>query len=94
MKKNLVQIIKDNPNCTVIVDNDCWEISNYGSYPDDFDKWESDKQDEYYENEVILASSADDLMPLEGSVYQGLNCYGGAVLLALAEIVGINIRSV
>ena len=95
MKLNLVQIIKDNPGCTVTVDNDCWELTeNDGIPPDDFDDWDEVKENAWYEANAPLVHSSNDLEPLKGSTYQANNCYGGAILLALAEIVGINIQSV
>jgi len=95
MKLDLVQIIKDNPGCTVTIDNDCWEITaGDGSYPNDFDDWNLDKQRAWERENTPLASSSDEFIPLKGSTYQANNCYGGAILLALAEIVGINIQSV
>ncbi len=74
MMKNLVNIIKDNPNCLAVIDNDCWFI--------------------YSLEEEELVSSYDELEPLKGNTYQSNNCYGGAILLALAEIAGIKIESV
>ena len=95
MKLNLVQIIKDNPGCTVTIDNDCWDLTEGdGRTPEDFDDWDSDKQDAWYEANGTLACSSDELVPLKGNTYQANNCYGGAILLALAEIVGINIQAV
>ncbi len=94
MKLDLVQIIKNNPGCTATIDNDCWELTPENPYPEGFGDWDSDKQDAWYEANLPLADSSSDLEPLKGSTYQANNCYGGAVLLALAEIVGINIQAV
>lgn len=94
-KLDLVQIIKDNPGCTVTIDNDCWQITaDDGSYPNDFDDWDAVKQDAWQKENAPLVFSSDELESLQGSTYQADNCYGGAILLALAEIVGINIQSV
>lgn len=84
MKLDLVQIIKDNPGCTVTIDNDCWFIYP-SSNPNAYDAGLEEKE---------LVSSYDELEPLKGNTYQSNNCYGGAILLALAEIVGIKIESV
>ena len=94
-KLDLVRIIRENPGCTATIDNDCWHITaEDGSYPDDFDDWDSDKQDTWQKENAPLVDSSNQLEPLQGSTYQANNCYGGAILLALAEIVGINIQSV
>ena len=79
-KKDLVQIIKDNPGCTAIIDNDCWWLVKAGAQP--FDHAEDD----------VLAQDGE-VIPL-GSGY-GSGCrYGGDILQALAAIVGISIESV
>lgn len=94
-KLDLVQIIRDNKGCTITVDNDWWELTESdGIPPDDFDDWDEVKQDEWYKENGSLVCSSDELEPLQGSTYQADNCYGGAILLALAEIAGINIQTV
>lgn len=82
--KNLVNIIKDNPNCLAVIDNDCWFIYP-SSNPNAYDSGLEEEE---------LVSSYDKLEPLKGNTYQSNNCYGGAILLALAEIAGIKIESV
>lgn len=81
-KKNLVEIIKANPGCVAIIDNDQWTL--YKADPTE----ENDGPD----NE--LASSDDYLEPMAGSTYQEDNCYGGGLLRALAVIVGVKLESV
>lgn len=62
------------------------KVSNSdGRPPEDFDDWVRVE---------ALVDSDNELKPLRGSTYQANNCYGGAILLALVEIVGINIQSV
>lgn len=87
-KKDLVEIIKANPRCVAIIDNDSWTLykvhPNYA--PDDgdaYDRW-------LKENEL---ASCDDVIEL-GDGYGSGNCYGGDILQALAVIVGITIESV
>lgn len=73
MKKDLVKIIKENPGCKAIIDNDCWLLKNKKGRD--------------------LASSYDEIVE-RGDGYGSGNCYGGDILQALAEIVGIKIESV
>ena len=49
---------------------------------------------EAWNDKNLLIKSSDNYQKLKGSTYQGRNCYGGDILLALAEIVGIKIQSV
>jgi hypothetical protein len=92
--KDLAQIIKDNPGCVAIVDNDCWTL--YCKHPDQ-------NPHEYYADIAAhdgwaetnrLASSDDDLKPLGDGGYGSGNCYGGDLLQALAVIVGVKVESV
>jgi hypothetical protein len=93
-KKDLVQIIRDNPGCVAIVDNDCWRL--YREHPDNnphsdetdegFAKWEK------WDNENKLAVDGE-VKPL-GEGYGSGNCYGGDILQALAVIVGVKVESV
>lgn len=86
-KIDLVQIIRDNPGCVAIVDNDFWilhrEHPSKNPNEDDDDgsvtKWDEDN---------VLATSDDDLKRL------GDGGYGGDILQALAVIVGITVESV
>lgn len=91
--KDLVQIIKDNPGCIAVIDNDSWTLKKGTPYPDDFDNWDGKKAEEWEEAQE-LASSSDKLKPFNMETYQEGNCYGGDILLALATIVGIKIESV
>jgi hypothetical protein len=88
-KKDLAQIIRDNPGCVAVIDNDGWTL--YKSDPadcpddeDDFDVWEK---------EIVLANDGD-VKPLGDGGYGSGHCYGGDILQALAKIVGIEVRSV
>ena len=74
----LVQIIKDNPGCVALVDNDCWTI--YPKQPKPPEEMTDDDIDEWYDS--ALASDSD-----------GFACsYGLGILYALAEIVGMEIE--
>lgn len=93
MKKDLIQIVKDNPGAVATIDNDEWVLSRKANPPKGFDNWTEEAQDKWRaENE--LACSEDDLKPLPGDTYQENNCYGGAILLACAAIAGIKVESV
>lgn len=89
--KDLVQIIRDNPGCIAVIDNDCWslfkeeipECVNEGS-EEAFDGWMKSNH---------LADSDDAFVPLGDGGYGSGNCYGGDILQALATIVGITVRS-
>ena len=80
-KKRLSEIIKENPNATAIIDNDCWVLV-------------SDKLDEDGERIEIISSDSDNFIVNDDGGYGSGNCYGGDILQALAEIVGLNIESV
>jgi len=79
-KKDLVQIIRDNPGCVAVVDNDCWTL-----YPDEAS---------YLEGVNEVACSDDSFEGLPEFGYGTGNCYGGDILQALARIVGIRVESV
>jgi hypothetical protein len=87
-KKDLVQIIRDNPGCVAIVDNDCWTLYKQSPYtpPEGVaeDVWLRDNE---------LANDGDVKRLGDGGYGSG-NCYGGDILQALAVIVGIKIESV
>ncbi|RDJ34915.1 MAG: hypothetical protein DWQ19_08760 [Crenarchaeota archaeon] len=85
--KDLVQIIKDNPGCEARIDNDSWTLFKAGYHDqslnnqdDNWDDWE-------------LASSEDQLVQRKKGYGAG-PCYGGDILQALAEVVGMKIESV
>jgi hypothetical protein len=83
--KDLVQIIKDNPGCVAIVDNDCWHLYKSDPYADGLD------DDDV---EALELANDSDIAPLGDGGYGSGNCYGGDLLQALAVIVGIKVQSV
>jgi hypothetical protein len=90
--KDLVRIIRDNPGCVAIIDNDCWTL--YRKHPDD-NEWDEDEEPEKFErwakdNEL----AADGEVKQLGDGYGSGNCYGGDILQALAVIVGVKLESV
>jgi hypothetical protein len=91
--KDLVQIIRDNPGCIATIDNDSWTLKRNVPDPPDFENWTYEKQEEWMQAQE-LASSDDKLRPFTNETYQDGSCYGGDILLALAEIVGIKVESV
>ena len=89
--KDLVRIIKDNPGCVAIIDNDNWHLVKTTSYPEDFDDWTWEEQ-EVWEQEQELARDGE-VKEYGDAAFAG-NCYGGDILQALAQIVGIKLESV
>lgn len=82
--KDLAKIIKANPGCVAVVDNDCWTL--YSRDPEDLPGDEDDP--EKYE----LANDSD--VARVGDGYGSGHCYGGDLLQALAKIVGMKVTSV
>ena len=91
--KDLVAIIKANPKCVAVIDNDSWELFKDDPPPADFEKWNFEQQDKWRDGQK-LASSDDQLVRLGDGGYGSGNCYGGDILQALAAIVGIRVESV
>lgn len=90
--KNLVEIIKENPGCVAIVDNDCWQL--YKSHPEESrPEFDSYADEEAWLDSITLASDGE-VEPLGDGGYGSGNCYGGDLLQALAAIVGIKVESV
>lgn len=88
--KDLVQIIKDNPGCVATVDNDGWVLHKAPPKPvDDL----TNEEIEHWQETGELACDDDVIIRGDGGYGSG-NCYGGDILQALAEIVGIKIESV
>jgi hypothetical protein len=88
--KDLVQVIKDNPGCIATVDNDCWWI--HKAPPKPVDEMTGEEYDDWQESGEIACDA--DVKPLGDGGYGSGSCYGGDILQALAQIVGIKIRSV
>jgi hypothetical protein len=82
--KDLAKIIKANPGCVAVVDNDCWTL--YSRDPENL------PGEEYDAEKYELANDGD--VALVGEGYGSGNCYGGDLLQALAKIVGITVKSV
>lgn len=91
--KDLVQIIKDNPGCVAEIDNDCWVLRKNTPYPEGWDNWTWEAQDAWHHVQQ-LATSDDDLVLRGNGGYGTGGRYGGDILQALAEIVGIKVESV
>ena len=85
MKKDLAQLIRENPGAYFEVDNDCWSMFP-GPPPEDHDEWYRWRDSELVDDTEVLA---------KGDGGYGSGCtYGGDILQALAEIVGVTIESV
>jgi hypothetical protein len=104
-KKNLIKLLKDNPGCVAIIDNDCWYL--YKAHPDQnpFDIDDADlsekeqaklwKDYEKWEKANELANSDDTFSPRLGDGgYGSGHCYGGDIMQAMAVILGIKLESV
>lgn len=89
-KKDLVQIIRDNPGCIATIDNDCWWLVK--APPKAPDEMTDDEYDAW-QRDGLLARDGD-VLPLGDGGYGSGNCYGGDILQALAMIVGVKIESV
>lgn len=98
MKKDLVQLIKDNPGCVAIIDNDCWTL--YKKHPSenpqeedgDSETWDEDAYEKWNdENELASDGEVEEIG--DGGYGSG-NCYGGDILQALAVICGVKVESV
>lgn len=92
-KKDLVQIIRDNPGCIAIIDNDCWWLRKDEDQPPEYDHWTYEKQQEW-DDAQLLARSGEQIERLGDGGYGSGNCYGGDILQALAVIAGIKVESV
>jgi len=79
MAKDLVEVIKQNPGGTFVIDNDCW--------------WYVAAKQSDAGDPIYLAEDGEVTKRGDGGYGSG-NCYGGDVLQALAEIVGVKVQSV
>ena len=79
-KKDLVQIIRDNPGCIAVIDNDCWWL------------WRDEAHRDSDDGEPL--ASDGEVKTLGDGGYGSGNCYGGDILQALAVIAGVRVESV
>lgn len=91
--KDLVQIIRDNPGCIAVIDNDCWRLIKDTPQPEGYDNWTYEAQNEWTEAQE-LAWSGEPIIRLGDGGYGSGNRYGGDILQALAVIAGIKVESV
>lgn len=91
-KKDLVQIIRDNPGCVAEIDNDSWQLRK--EVPEGFVDLHWTKQERWYDENQLACSDDKFDPPLGDGGYGSGNCYGGDILQALAKIVGIKVESV
>lgn len=87
--KDLVQIIKDNPGCTLILDNDSWQLTKGDPEPDGFDDWTYEAEVEWLDSQQLACDRDKFANGRHGQI-----CYGRGVLEALADIVGIKVEDV
>jgi len=104
-KKNLIRLLKDNPGCVAIIDNDCWYLYKHHPSENPFEdgkEGETEAQEakrwrdyDKWEKANELACSDDTFSPRLGDGgYGSGHCYGGDIMQALAVIVGIKLESV
>lgn len=88
-KKDLVQIIKDNPGCHAVIDNDCWWLyrEDPANAPEGNDAYEA------WEKQNLLARDGEVTELGDGGYGTGCS-YGGDIFQALAVIVGLKVESV
>lgn len=89
--KDLVKIIRDNPGCVAVIDNDCWYL--YREHPDNnpIDENHAVAWERWDKNNLL---ARDGEVKSLGDGYGSGSCYGGDVLQALAAIVGVKVESV
>ncbi len=86
MKDNLADLIRQNPGAVFQVDNDCWWMLAAPGKPRD------DMTDEEYDAWAERVIATDRTVK---STFGGHgNVYGGDILQALADIVGVKIEGV
>ncbi|PHR83139.1 hypothetical protein [Henriciella sp.] len=78
-QKDLAKIIRDNPGCVAVIDNDCWWLYAAG-YED--------------EDDPAPLARDGEVKPLGDGGYGSGCAYGGDILQALAVIVGVKVESV
>lgn len=93
-KKSLVQLIRDNPGCVAVIDNDHWTLLRQPSDQNPYWENEDDEAAEKWDEENELAEAGDNFSDNLGEGYGSGHCYGGDILQALAIIVGIKVESV
>jgi hypothetical protein len=91
-KKNLAQVIRDNPGGVAIVDNDSWTL--YREDPANNPHDESGDFDAADEWSMANELASDNDVERVGDGYGSGNIYGGDILQALAAIVGTTVESV
>jgi hypothetical protein len=91
---DLVQIIRDNPGCCAVIDNDHWQLLRKPSEDNPHDLDEDEAGHEKWSDDNVLCEAGDDFKSLGDGGYGSGNCYGGDILQALAIIVGIKVESV
>ena len=78
-KIDLVKVIRDNPGCIAVIDNDCWVL------------W---RDEEHRDSGDYPLASDGEVIALGDGGYGSGNCYGGDILQALAVIAGVRVESV
>ena len=90
VKKDLVQIIRDNPGGVFTVDNDTWRYEPALPKPDK-EMTGADWDARWKEHPL---AECGKVVELGDGGYGSGGCYGGDILQALAVIVGVKVESV
>lgn len=89
MKHDLKKLIEENPGAIFTVDNDHWRMRKAPHKP--LDDMTDEEWEEYHESGEL--ANANNVIA-KGSGYGSGCSYGGDILQALAEIVGVKVESV
>lgn len=93
---DLAALVRQNPACIFMVDNDCWWMQRE---PEDNNPFDGDSEDEdelnQYDNWSInnIICESDDIAYYSNDYGSG-SSHGGDILQALAKIVGVTVESV
>jgi hypothetical protein len=87
-KKDLVQVIRDNPGCIAIIDSSDWAL--YRQHPHN-NPHDADSVSAMDWDEKNLLADSNNTEPMDGL---GGCRWGGDVFQALADIVGIEVENV
>lgn len=89
--KDLTALIRENPGAIFTVDNDDWWMMP--APPKPVEEMTDDERDKWNDISNALAQ-AGEVTPKGDGGYGSGHCYGGDILQALAEVVGVKIESV
>ena len=87
---DLVQVIKDNPGCCAVVDNDCWVLYRESPWNNPHEEGDASAYDAWEKSNELAQDTT--IKPVGDGGY-GYGCREGRDLLyALAQIVGMRLE--